>query len=51
MTYSLYDKIGRGDCGPMSQCVMPDGTVSVRPKVGGTMIVGSPYARTYAGLS
>lgn len=47
MTYSLYDKAGRGDSGTMSDCIMRDGTAQRRPKVGGVMIVGSPYARTY----
>lgn len=49
MTYSMYDKLGRGDAGSMSKCLMPDGSVSgERPKVGGRMMVGSPYARTYS---
>ena len=48
MTYSLYDKLGRGDSGPMSECLFDDGRKEVRPKVGGRMQVGSYTARTYS---
>ena len=48
MTYSLYDAKGRGDAGQMSNCIMPDGSVQKRPKVGGRMEVGSIFARTYS---
>lgn len=48
MTYSLYKNNGHGgDSGPMSECVFPDGKKTVRPTIGGRMMVGSPYARTY----
>lgn len=48
MLYSLRDKLGRGDSGQMSNCLMPDGKIETRPKVGGRMQVGSLYARTYS---
>ena len=47
MPYSLYSTDGRGDSGPMSDCVTADGVTTRRPRVGGCMMVWSPYARTY----
>jgi hypothetical protein len=61
MTYSLRrTRDGAGDSGPMSDLVIPTfdqdtGKVvdkeikhCARPEVGGAMVVGSPYARTYS---
>ena len=47
MPYALYSTDGRGDSGPMSDCITRDGIKTRHPRVGGCMMVGSPYARTY----
>lgn len=61
MTYSLYrTRDGAGDSGPMSDLVIPtfdhdtgkivskDIRHNARPEVGGAMVVGSPYGRTFS---
>lgn len=61
MTYSLRrTRDGAGDSGPMSDLVIPTYDVdtgkiigketkhNARPEVGGAMVVGSPYARSFS---
>lgn len=52
MRYSLWSTEGRGDSGPMSVCYLQDSIGEwrrdkERPVLGGMMVVGSYYARSF----